>query len=384
MSPAATTGERTSIMMIPGHARSSIDHPPRPRFPLAVLGISLTLLVAACEKQAPEQESVVRPIKVHTIGKADALSRRAYPGSIRAFQQANMGFEVGGRITEFYVKEGDDVVQGEVLARLDARDYEAKLNAVQANLRKANADLRRSRNIYKEDPGAISTETIDTNERAVGVAKANLAIAQKAVDDTKLRAPFSGRMARKLVEDFQNVKAKEAVLVLQDTSTLEIEINVPERDIARGSPDRQGEEVTERTRPEVIVSALPEMKFPAWVKEFASAADPVTRTFSVKLNFKNPGNLNILPGMTARVQVTVNPERAWSVPVSAALADDSGNAYVWKLDAESMAVSRAPVELGDLLDDSVGITAGLAEGDLVAISGVNQLRDGMVVRIIEQ
>ena len=126
------------------------------------------------------------------------------------------------------------------------------------------------------------------------------------------------------------------------------------------------------------------MMFPAWVKEFASAADPVTRTFSVKLNFKNPGNLNILPGMTARVQVTVNPERAWSVPVSAALADDSGNAYVWKLDAESMAVIRAPVELGDLLDDRVGITAGLAEGDLVAISGVNQLRDDMVVRIIEQ
>ncbi len=384
MSLAATTEERTPIMMMPGRIRNSLTHPLRPRFPLAVLGMSLALLVAACEEQAPEQEPVVRPIKVHTIGKADALSRREYPGSIRAFQQANMGFEVGGRIMEFYVKEGDDVVQGEVLARLDARDYEANLNAAQANLRKANADLRRSRNIYKEDPGAISTETIDTNERAVGVAKANVAIARKAVDDTKLRAPFSGRMARKLVRDFQNVVAKEAVLVLQDTSTLEIEVDVPERDVAQGSPDRQAEGVTERTQPEVIVSALPDMKFSAWIKEFASAADPVTRTFSVKLNFKNPGNVNILPGMTARVQVTVNPERAWSVPVSAALADDSGNAYVWKLDPESMAVSRAPVELGDLLDDRVGITAGLAEGDLVAISGVNQLRDDMVVRIIEQ
>ena len=267
---------------------------------------------------------------------------------------------------------------------IDARDYEANFNAAQANLRKANADLRRSRNIYKEDPGAISTETIDTNERAVGVAKANVAIARKAVDDTKLRAPFSGRMARKLVEDFQNVVAKEAVLVLQDTSTLEIEINVPERDVARAPIDREREAVQNRAKPEVIVSALPDMKFPAWVKEIAAAADPVTRTFSAKLNFKNPGNVNILPGMTARVQITVNPERAWSVPVSAALADDSGNAYVWKLDPESMAVSRATVELGDLLDDRVRISTGLTEGDLVAISGVNQLRDGMVVRIIEQ
>jgi RND family efflux transporter MFP subunit len=350
---------------------------------MAVLGVCLTLAVAACDEQVVEQEPVIRPVKAHTIGKADAAARREYPGSIRAFQHADMAFEVGGRIEEFYVREGDDVVQGEVLARLDPRDYEADLKAAQANLRKAESDLRRSKNIYKEDPGAISTETIDTHRRAVDVSKANRAVSQKAVDDTKLRAPFSGRMARKLVEDFQNVKAKEAVLILQDTSTLEIEINVPERDVAGAPIDRERLTVQNRTKPEVIVSALPDLKFAAWIKEFASAADPVTRTFSAKLNFKNPGDVNILPGMTARVQITVNPERAWSVPVSAALADDSGKAFVWKVDAESMAVSRAPVELGDLFDDRVRITAGLDEGDLVAISGVNELRDGMVVRILE-
>lgn len=341
-------------------------------------------IVSGCDEPVVESEPIVRPIKVQTIGKADAASRREYPGSIRAFQHADMGFEVGGRIEEFYVREGDDVVQGEVLARLDARDYEADLKASQANLRKAEADLRRSLNIYKEDPGAISTETIDTHKRAVDVAKANLAVAKKAYDDTKLRAPFSGRMARKLVEDFQNVQAKEPVLVLQDTSTLEIEINVPERDVARGPPPSEGDGRLEALKPEVIVSALPHLEFPAWIKEFASAADPVTRTFSVKLNFKNPGNVNILPGMTASVQVTVDPDRAWSIPVSAALADDSGKPFVWKLDPESKTVSRAPVELGDMVKDRVVVTAGREEGELVAISGVNQLRDGMQVRLLQR
>ena len=369
-------------MMKSEHVRPSDGHPPGARFPLAATAMCLTLLVSACSEEPVEQAPAVRPVKIHTIGKADDGSRREYPGSIRAYQHADMGFEVGGRITEFYVKEGDAVVQGEVLARLDARDYEADLRAQQANVRKAESDLRRSQNIYKEDPGAISTETIDTHQRALDVSKANLDIAQKGVDDTKLRAPFSGRMARKLVEDFQNVQAKEPVLVLQDTSTLEIEVNVPERDIAMAPTTRAGEEVTQRTEPEVIVSALPHLKFPAWIKEFAAAADPVTRTFSVKLNFKTQGDLNILPGMTARVQVTVNPERAWSIPVTATLADDNGKAFVWKLDPESKAVSRAPVELGDLIDDRVRITAGLEDGDLVAVSGVNQLRDDMVVRIL--
>jgi multidrug efflux pump subunit AcrA (membrane-fusion protein) len=116
--------------------------------PFAALGVGLALLASACEEKVVEQEVVVRPVKVHTIGKADASSRREYPGSIRAFQHADMGFEVSGRITEFYATEGNDVVQGEVLAILDARDYEANLKATQANLRKAQADLKRINSIY--------------------------------------------------------------------------------------------------------------------------------------------------------------------------------------------------------------------------------------------
>lgn len=375
-------------MYLPRASRHSRPSLPDSRrwWSAAVTGAVLAL--TACGQEAPEPEAVARPVKVHIIGKADAEARREYPGSIRAYQHADMGFEVSGRVEEFYVREGDDVVQGEVLARLDDRDYVAALEASKANLRKAEADLRRSKNIYKEDPGAISTETIDTHQRALDVATADLAVSQKAFEDTKLRAPFSGRMARKLVEDYQNVQAKEPVLILQDTSTLEIEINVPERDVALGPPllfeERDVQERHERVDPEIIVSALPDLKFPGWIKEFASAADPVTRTFSVKLNFKNPGNINILPGMTARVQVTVNPERAWSVPVSAAVADDAGNPFVWRVDPETLAVSRAPVALGDLVNDRVRITDGLEEGDMVAISGVNQLRDGVVVRLLDQ
>lgn len=353
------------------------------RIGLTVTSFIVALVVTACEQQVVEQEPVVRPIKFHTIGKADTAARREYPGSIRAYQHADLGFEVGGRIIEFYVREGEDVVQGEVLARLDPRDYEADLKAAQANLRKAESDLRRSRNIYKEDPGAISKETIDTHKRAVDVSNANLAISQKALDDTRLRAPFSGRMARRLVEDFETVQAKQPVLVLQDTSTLEIEINVPERDVAEAPTDRRNEIVQARTEPEIIVSALPHLKFPGWIREWASTADPVTRTFAIRLNFKNPGNVNILPGMTARAQVTVNPERAWSVPVTATVAADDGSPFVWKIDTETKAVARAPVELGDLVGDRVRIVSGLEEGDLVAVSGVNQLRDGTVVRLIE-
>jgi RND family efflux transporter MFP subunit len=133
----------------------------------------------------------------------------------------------------------------------------------------------------------------------------------------------------------------------------------------------------------VIVSALPEREFPARIREYATVADPITRTFAVKLNFDNPEDANILPGMTARVRIIIDPQSAWSVPVTAAQADESGQAYVWQVDPEAMTVSRKPVELGPLTGDRVLLSSGVSEGDLVAISGVTALREDMRVREFE-
>jgi RND family efflux transporter MFP subunit len=350
------------------------------RISTLVPGLCVAVLVAGCEKPPPETKPLVRPVKIHTIGSLDPASIREYPGTIRAFQTAEMGFEVSGRVTDFFVLEGERVEKGAELAKIDPRDYAAQLAAAEAELRKARADLARSEGIFKEDPGAISKQKIDADRRGVDVAKAQLDIQNKGVEDTVLRAPFAGLMARKLVEDFANVQAKEPVLILQDMSVLEIEIDVPERDIARASGQGTVEDVTARVQPKVILSALEERSFDAWIKEFAARANPETRTFPVKLNFDRPDDANILPGMTARVRVIVNPERAWSVPVTAARADESGKAYVWKVDPESMTVTRVPVALGEVYGDRVQITEGVEENDKVAVSGVTQLREGTKVR----
>ena len=349
-----------------------------------VVGSGIGLLLAGCGEPPVEKEPTVRPVKIHTIGSLEPAAIREFPGTIRAYQTAEMGFEVPGRIIEFFVREGDPLEKDAVLARLDARDYEAQRKVAQANQEKAQIDLTRSENIFKEDPGAISQDDIERDRRAVKVTQAQLEIAQKAVADTELRAPFAGVMARKLVEDFANVLAKEAVLILQDNSVLEIEVAVPERDfVGRKYQNETKEQMSERLAPKVIVSSLPDRQFPARIKEFATTADPVTRTFSVKFNFDNPEDVNILPGMTARVRVVIDPESAWSVPVTAAQADENEQPYVWKVDSQSMKVSRAPVELGPLTGDRVLLTGGVQKGDQVAISGVTSLREGMQVRKYE-
>ncbi len=346
--------------------------------------VCATLLVGCAEPEPPTLENVVRPVKIATVGGPPGEVTRDFPGTIKGAQNAEMGFEVAGRILEFMVREGQQVESGQPLARLDDRDYRAELDKVQANLDKARADLQRSENIYKQDPGAISADKIESDRRAVSVSEASLAQAQKAVEDTLLRAPFDGLVSRRLVEEFENVLAKQSVLLLQDTSFLKIDVNLPERDFTAKGTGLALEELTARTTPRVQVSSIPGREFPARITEMATAADPVTRTFQVTLAFEGPEDAKVLPGMTARVVVDPLRNSGLWLPTHAVVTDASREPYVWKVDATSMAVSRQVVELGEMREGSIKITSGLEDGELVAISGVKQLQEGQQVRRFER
>ncbi len=350
----------------------------------AIIGLCLSFVAVGCGGEPVEEKAVARPVKILTIGGPNSVGSREYPGTLRGAQTAEMAFEVSGRMIGRPVKEGERVKKGAVLARLDDRDYVAQLDVAKANLRKAQSDYRRGQSIYDEDPGAISKRRIDGYRRAFEVTEAELRVAQKAVEDTMLRAPFDGVMARKLVEDFANVNAKDPVLIFQDDSHLEIRVNIPERDMAGEERKQTIEEITARVKPEVVVTSIPDRSFPARIKEFATEADPVTRTFQVTLIFDHPKDTQIFPGMTAKVRIKLSRLRGHSdriaIPANATRADDKGNAFVWLIDPSSMTVRRAPVELGELFGSEVEVKNGLSNGDMIAVSGVHQLREGMTVR----
>jgi RND family efflux transporter MFP subunit len=202
-----------------------------------------------------------------------------------------------------------------------------------------------------------------------------------------LRAPFAGEVARKLVDDFANIRAKDPILILQDNSHLEIVIDIAEADYVNMQPGLDNAERTARARPRVIVGSVPGREFPARIKELATAADPTTRTYAVTLAFDNPPDVNLLPGMTAKVRVwgagAAVPEAIW-IPAHAARTDESGEAFVWVVDAASMKVGRRPVALGELSGGLVQLSGGLERGDLIATSGVHHLREGMQVRRFEK
>ncbi|MFB3118110.1 MAG: efflux RND transporter periplasmic adaptor subunit [Myxococcota bacterium] len=341
---------------------------------------------AGCGEAPQVEPEVARPIKILELGGPGVGSVREFPGQVSAAQHVELAFEASGQLIEFPVREAQEVTKGQLLAKLDPRDFAARRDSENAKLALARSEFERARALFKAD--VASEQELDRAQHAYDVAKANAKQAIKSFeDDAVLKAPFSGVIAKTLVENFQNVRAKEPVLILQDASSLELVIAIPEADFATMVPGLSLEERTARSRPEVMISAHPGRRFPARLKEFSTTADPTTRTYEAVVTFDRPEDITVSPGMTARLIFHVSAsirDVGLSIPASAALADERGDAYVWKVDPATMRVSRGPVSLGAMAGDAVIVRDGLKSGDWVALTGVHHLREGMEVSRLQQ
>lgn len=350
----------------------------------AAAGMIFLILIVGCGEEPVVERAVVRPVNMLTLGTGDTVRALEYPGKVTAAQNSEMAFEVAGRIVEFAVMEGERVEEGALLARLDPRDFQGALDSARAERDRAKAFRDRIREAAKTD--AVSQQEVTDAEARYNQAEAQVSIRQKAFEDTFLKAPFPGRVAKKLAKDFANVMAKEPVLILQDDSSLEVKVDVPEADLARAKRDRSVEEANAQLNPTVLVSAFPGRSFPARITEFSTTADPVTRTFELTLVFDNPSDVAVLPGMTAKAILRPQQERQsgrFMLPASAVLSDETGNAFVWVVDPASMHVRRAQVQVGELSGANIEVRSGLSSGDVIATSGIQLLREGMEVRRFE-
>lgn len=335
-------------------------------------------VVASCKKeQAVEVEPQPRPIKIYRLEGQGSTKRPDYPGRIKAVKEVELAFEVPGRIIDWNVEEGQRVKKGQVLSRLDARDYQARVDAALARLRLAEAEYRRESKLFASGSG--TQRDLDVATRSRDVARADLRIHQKALEETKLRALFDGVIARKLVSDFRNVGAREPVLLLQDESRMEVVVDVPERDLTTERERLDFEQFNQVAQPMVELSALPGRQFPVELTELATAADPSTRTFRATFTMDKPDQVGVLAGMTAKLVLTglrTTKASDFLLPVGAVVADADKQPFVWQVDPASMTVSKRPVEVGEITGDWIVVKSGLQGDEAIAMSGVHLLTEG--------
>jgi RND family efflux transporter MFP subunit len=413
---------------------------------LALFAVAAFLLFTY---EAPDPEPpppVVRPAKMLTLETAAEAAKRSFTGRVQASVQADLSFRVSGPLVELTVIGAQEVEEGDLLARIDPRDFEVRVRNVEAQLDRARAALKAAkagarpedivkleaevakadsayrvakqeyenfRSAREADPGAVTKlqlqqkqDAMERQEALLRTAQENLRIGQVGaraediealeaeiralqasydaaadqLEDTELRAPFAGRIVRVNVENFQDVRAKQPVLSLMETGTVEIVADIPES-------------VALEIRKESVLGSMAsfegiEETFDVEFKEAELEADRRTRTFAATFTMPAPEDRNILPGMSSTVQLELDPAaaveaREWLVPADAVVADEAGEPGVWVVDLDTMKVSRRPIETGDLRDDRIAVTSGLAAGDTIVIAGVRLLTEGMEVREME-
>jgi RND family efflux transporter MFP subunit len=411
--------------------------------------IAFAVLAGCGGKEAPPQSEPIRSVKTLVVTAGADVVAREFPGKVQASQSADLSFRISGPLVELPVSPGQKVSEGEVLAKIDPRDFqtqvenvestldeataqftamkagareedikvlEATVDAASASYEEAKAQYERLDKLLKENVGTRAA--VDTQMKVRDVAKADLEKAEQNLKsgkagarkedldamearidglnsqlrdakakraDTELKAPFTGVIARKFVSNFEDVQAKQPILSLQDSEKIEIEINIPEQDMGRGTRKLTIDEVAESMDARAIFSGVSDTEYEITLLDYETAADEITQTFAVTFSMKSPDDVNILPGMNAIVfgEGKAPPPDAPStvrIPIGALIADASGAQTVWKIDPSSMKVSPVPVATGNMMGDSVEITSGLAAGDMIATSAANSLREGMKVR----
>ena len=355
----------------------------------SITPLILAVLLTACSAEEPIVDGPTsRPVKIFTVTGGTADGIRRFPALVDASKRAELAFRVSGKLQEILVREGDLVEQDQLVAKLDPTDFQIVVDDRQATFDNAQRNFARAKELIVD--GNISRTDFDRMEAEFKTTQAAQNQAERELGYTELRAPFAGRIAQRRVENFEEVLAKQTVFNLQDVSSLDVIIDLPETVVRsiRGSTVRESVSARDaqssgRVEAWVNFDDRAGTQFPLTVKEVATKADSQTQTFKVTFTMESPRDFNVLPGMTAQVQLDMSKLMAedtsrW-IPVRAVQADSGLAPRVWVLDAQSMTVSSREVEIGRMSGSSIEIIGGLEGGEEIVAVGGPYLSEGMRV-----
>lgn len=347
---------------------------------LAAFILATSFTLAGCEEPPQTIAAGSRPVKTMVVGGDNAADTRSFPAIVDAIQKADISFRVSGKILKILVKEGDKVKKDQTLAELDPTDFNIRLKDRQASYATAKANYERAKLLV--DKGAVSKVDHDNIRAKFHTAQANLNEAKQDLLYTKLAANFDGYIAKRHVENFEEVLASQTIFSLEDVSELKIKINVPENLMILISKTPKG-----KRKLAAEFSSIRDVEFPLSFVETATKADPKTKTFKITMKMDAPADYNILPGMTANVIAELLPGEtadasAITIPASAVISDSAKQATVWLVNEKTMTVSPKIVKPGSMIGNMM-LVSGLSPGERVVTAGASFLRDNMKVTLLE-
>jgi RND family efflux transporter MFP subunit len=324
-------------------------------------------LFAGCrEKAAPPVSENLFPavVRVQTVENKSRVATEDVVGTVRPKLSAALEAKVSGRIEEMLVVPGQTVKAGELLARLDAHEIQARYDQAAAARQQAESDFKRASDLMAQK--ILSQSEFDAAQSKFRMADAAEAEAKTMLDYTKVIAPFDGVITRKLADVGDLAAPGKALLQMENPGTLRLEADVPEALIDNV---KLGDRMAVR-----IASVTNDIE--GTVAEISPAADPNSRTFLVKLDLPDAAGLR--SGQFGRVAVPVGEVSAIRVPTSAVV--QRGQMELVFVAVNGHAQLRL-VKTGRRVGDEVEVVSGLNAGESVVVDGTAHLVDGQPLTV---
>ena len=321
-------------------------------------------------------------------------------GYVVARRKAVVSAKIQGRLSALRVEEGSVVRAGETLARLESIDYEAQVTRSRAAVLRAEADLAENRRqlrladdmakqkVISDDQREAAASRVKIAEAQLAQANADLSFAEAQLQNTVIRAPFSGVVVKKMAEVGESVApippgvnistSSGAIVALADLETLEVEADVADANVAKVGSGQPAE---------VTVEAIPDRRYKAVLRQVIPTADRTKATVMVKVTILDKDK-DLKPEMSAKVtflepEKKEKPDAAAAQPVvlvpRAAVATRDGKPTVF-LVREGKAQARVVV-LGTERQGQVIVQDGLAGGETIVAKPGDELKDGSPVRV---
>jgi RND family efflux transporter MFP subunit len=341
------------------------------------------LLLAGCERGTEAAAPEIRPVRALTVMKRDVGETVSYTGRIEAEIETRLSFRISGRMIERSVNVGDRVEPGQVVAKLQPQNELNTLRAAQAAVTAAQAQFTEAQSNYERQNFLLARDVAsraqyeraeqsrDTASAQLDSARAQLDLAQDGVADTELKVDAGGIVIATAAEPSEVVQAGQLIVRIAPKGGRDAVFDVPGQGL-RSAPREPRVDVSLTDDPTVTASGR--------VREVSPQADPVTRTFEVKVGLTDPPDaMRLGATVTGRMQLDSSP--TIEIPATA-MTESGGRPALWVVDPASMTVSLRSVDVLRHNPSTVAIANGLEPGEIVVTGGAQALHPGQKVRLL--
>ena len=344
----------------------------------------VAVLLSACSQPTEPAPPAARTVTTLAVTTGQTTTQAALSGEVRARVEDAVAFRASGRVQEVLADVGDHVTQGQILARLDDADQQSSLQLAAASVRSAQAELDQAQRAFERtdalfQAGNATRAQADAARATVEAAKGALAAAQSQQDSAaelvtyaELAADADGIVLSRSLEAGQVVAAGQTVFTLAEDGARDAVFNVYEAALM---------EVPKDVSVALTLLADPAVTATGHVREIAPTINAATGTVRIKVGFDDAADIMPL-GAAVGAVIDLPALSGVSLPWSALSRDQDGPA-VWVVDTASNTVDLHPVVVERYLADTVLVSKGLGDGELVVVSGTQLLYPGEAIAVKE-